>query len=251
MNFLQSIVADYRKVKRAVFDRYSGIHSLKKPVFDIMTEMRHCGLREQLNLPSAYYETAVKEAAENIKGMWSFLKNRLRKFITANENLTEDDRFYLRYVLKADELYGAVLNRRDHQMPETLQTLDMDENRLDNLLRRLIRKYLVKPSVGTVIAFSVPTVGYSYKDGALRLASRTKQKRVVLPLRDNRTSRQQLRICERDNYAAIAIPVDVRKRRHADYQGTIYVHFGYRNICTLSSGAVYDEGLADRAYPYG
>lgn len=185
LEFLRGIVADYGKVKAAVFDRYSGIRSLEKPVFDIMTEMRHCGLREQLNLPSAYYEAAVKEAAENIKGMWSSLKNRLRKLISDNENLTEDGRFYLRYILKADEIYGAVLNRREHQLPEKLQARDIDVNRLNNLLRRLTRKYLVKPSVGTIDAFSVPAVGYSYKGGALRLASRTKQKRVILPLRDN------------------------------------------------------------------
>lgn len=47
----------------------------------------------------------------------------------------------------------------------------------------------------------------------------------------------------RENYAAIAIPVDVRKRRHADYQGAIFVHLGYRDMCTLSSGAVYGESL--------
>ena len=56
MEFLRGIAADYGKVKRAVFERYSGIRSLKKlaSVFNIMNEMRGCGLREQLNLPSAY-----------------------------------------------------------------------------------------------------------------------------------------------------------------------------------------------------
>lgn len=245
MEFLRDVAVDYGKVKKAVYERFSGVRSLKKlaSVFDIMTEMRRCGLREQLNLPSAYYEVAVKEAVENIKGSWSGLKNKLRRLITANENLSEEDRIYLRFVLKNDSVYSAILDREECSLPEKVQSLPVDAKRLDNLLRRLTRKHLEKPSVGKADAFSVPPVGYSYKNGALRLASRVSQKRVVLPLRDNRTSRRQIRVCLRENYAAIALPVDVQKRWHADFQNVIYVHLGYQNMCTLSSGSVYGEGL--------
>lgn len=245
MEFLRGIAADYGKVKRAVFERYSGIRSLKKlaSVFNIMNEMRGCGLREQLNLPSAYYEVAVKEAAENIKGVWSALKNKLRKLITANENLSDNDRLYLRFILKDDSIYAAILNGWDYTLPENIRNLNVETNRLNNLLRRLTRKHLEKPVAAQIAAFSVPPVGYSYKKGVLRLASRVSQKRVALPLRDNRTSSRQIRICLRENYAAVAIPVDVRIRVHTDFQNTIFVHLGYRNMCTLSSGTVYGEEL--------
>lgn len=247
MEFLRDIAVDYGKVKKATYERFSGVRSLKKlaSVFDIMTEMRRCGLREQLNLPSAYYEVAVKEAVENIKGSWSGLKNKIRKLITANENLSEEDRIYLRFVLKNDFVYSAILNGEECSLPEKVQSLPVDAKRLNNLLRRLTRRYLEKPSVEKTDAFSVPPVGYSYKSGALRLASRVSQKRVALPLRDNRTSRRQICVCLRENYAAIAIPVDVRKRFHADFQNTIYVHLGYQNMCTLSSGNVYGKGLGN------
>lgn len=247
MEFLRDIAVDYGKVKKATYERFSGVRSLKKlaSVFDIMTEMRRCGLREQLNLPSAYYEVAVKEAIENIKGSWSGLKNKLRKLITANENLSEEDRIYLRFALKNDSVYSAILNGEEYSLPEKVQSLPVDAKRLNNLLRRLTRRYLDKPSVGKTDAFSVPPVGYSYKNGALRLASRVSQKRVALPLRDNRTTRRQIRVCLRENYAAIAIPVDVRKRFHADFQNSIYVHLGYQDMCTLSNGNVYGEGLGN------
>lgn len=245
MKFLRGIAEDYGKVKKATYERFSGIRSLKNlaSVFNIMTEMRRCGLREQLSLPSAYYEAAVKEAAENIKGMWSGLKNKIRKLISANENLQDEDRLYLRYILKDDSLYAAILNGEEHLLPEKIRNLTVDTKRLNNLLRRLTRKHLEKPHVGKADVFSVPPVGYSYQNGTLRLASRVSQKRVALPLRDNRTSRRQIRVCLRENYAAIAIPVDVRKRLHTDFQNTIFVHLGYQNMCTLSSGNVYGEGL--------
>lgn len=245
MEFLRAVAVDYGKVKRATFERFSGIRSLEKlsSVFHIMNEMRSCGLREQLNLPSAYYEVAVKEAAENIKSMWSALKNRLRKLITANENLSDNDRMYLRWVLKDDSVYAKVLNGGDYTLPEKMENLDIDTRRLNNLLRRLTRKHLEKPVVGKTNAFSVPPVGYSYKKGTLRLASRVSQKRIALPLRDNRTSRRQIHICLKENYAAIAIPVDVQKQKHHDFQNSIFVHLGYHDMCTLSSGHIYGQDL--------
>ncbi len=58
MEFLKGIAVDYAKVKANVYERYSGIGSLGRlaSIYDLMTEMRHCGLREQLELPSVYYE---------------------------------------------------------------------------------------------------------------------------------------------------------------------------------------------------
>lgn len=245
MEFLRGIVADYGKVKAAVYERYSGIANLGKlaSVFDIMTEMRHCGLREQLNLPSVYYELAVKEAVTDIKSGWSMLKNKLRTRITANENLSDDDRMYLRTILKMDEAYAAILNRSEYQMPEKVRGADIDTKRLNNLLRRLTRKYLGKPVVSRTDSFSVPPVGYSYKGGTLCLASRTRRKRVALPLKDNKTSNRQIRVCMKENYAAIAIPVEVKKQKHHEFLNTIYVHLGYQNMCTLSSGCVYGRDL--------
>ena len=69
MEFLKGIAADYARVKASVYERYSGIGSLGRlaSVYDIMTEMRHSGLREQLELPSVYYELAVRDGVRDIK----------------------------------------------------------------------------------------------------------------------------------------------------------------------------------------
>lgn len=250
VDFLRGIAEDYAKVKSSVYERYSGIAGLGQLgfVYDIMTQMRHCGLREQLGLPSVYYELAVRDAVTDIKGMWGMLKNKIRTLITANENLSDDDRLYLRTVLRLDSVYAAILNRADYTMPEKAVGLAIDAERLNNLLRRLTRRYLVKPVVsGKADSFCVSPGGYSYRDGALCLVSRVPRKRIKLPLKDTRTCDRQIRICIRQNAAAIAIPVNRKMRRHEDYKNIIFVHLGYRDMCTLSSGIVYGEGLGELA----
>lgn len=250
MEFLKGIAADYAKVKAGVYKKYSGIGSLGRlgSVYDIMTEMRHCGLREQLELPSVYYELAVRDGISDIKGMWGMVKNKIRTRITANQNLNGDDRMYLRTVLKLDKVYAAVLNREEYPMPEKVVLLNLNTdrvNRLNNLLRRLTRKYLIKPAAGKADSFCVSPGGYAYKDGALFLVSRAPRKRVPLPLKDKKTSARQIRVCIRNDHAEIAIPIEGKKRKHEDYQNTVYIHLGYQNMCTLSSGNIYGEKLGE------
>lgn len=250
MEFLKGIAADYARVKACVYERYSGIKSLGKlsSVYDIMTEMRHCGLREQLDLPSVYYELAVRDGVTDIKSTWGMLKNKLRALITANENLSGGDRMYLRTVLKLDKIYAAVLNREPYPMPEKAAGLNLDAdhlNRLNNLLRRLTRKYQMRPAAGRADSFSVSSAGYSYKDNVLYLVSRIPRRRVPIPLKDPKTSTRQIRICIKEDCAVIAIPTQVKRQTHPDYQNTIFLHLGYQTMCTLSSGRTYGEKLGE------
>lgn len=247
MVFLRGIAGDYAKVKSAVYERYAGIASFGRlaSLYDIMTQMRHSGLREQLGLPSVYYELAVRDAVSDIKGMWGMLKNKIRTLIAANENLNEKDRLYLRTVLRIDPVYAAILNREEYPMPEKAAGLEIETERLNNLLRRLTRRYLGKPSPCKADSFSVSPGGYSYRDGALCLVSRVPRNRIRLPLKDDRECDRQIRICIRKNDVAIALPVNRRMRRHEDFHNTIFVHLGYRDMCTLSTGTVYGEGLGE------
>lgn len=247
IEFLKGIAADYAKVKTSVYERYSGIKSLGRlaSIYDIMTEMRHCGLREQLGMPSVYYELAVRDGVTDIKSTWGMLKNKIRTLVTANENLSGNDRMYLRTVLKLDKVYAAILNHEAYPMPEKAVGADIDVDRLNNLLRRLTRKHLGKPVTGKADSFCVSPGGYSYKDNALHLVSRIPRRRIILPLKDNKTSARQLRICVKADCAMIAIPVEVKQRHHQDYLNTVYIHLGYQNMCTLSSGAIYGEKLGE------
>ena len=257
MAFLKGIASDYRKVKNCVYERYSGIKSLGKltPVYDILTEMRHCGLREQLNLPVVYYELAIADAVTDIKARWGNIKNKIGTLINNNDNLSDNDRIYLWTVLKMNNVYAAILNRQEYEMPKNAEGLDIDVNRLNNLLRRLTRKYLTPLETGRADSFRISPNGYSYKDGTMRIVCRVPRKRIPIPLKDNRIFDRQIQvhIVEEGsfgkNYVALAVPVGARIKKHADYTNTVYIHIGYRDMFTLSNGNIYGEALGDIVTP--
>ena len=245
IKILRSIAIDYCTVKNFIYKKYSGIKSLDRlvPVYSILNEMRYCGLREQLNLPVVYYELAVAEAVTDIKSRWGTVKNKIRKLIAENENLSNDDRMYLRTVIKINSIYYAVLNRQKYEMPENIEGIDIDVKRLNNLLCRLTRKYLTVPQTNCIDSFRISPNGYSYKDGEIRIVCRAPRKRIVIPLKDERTFDRQIQIHVKQNYVALAVPVESKIKKHEEYTNTIYVHIGNRDMCTLSNGNIYGASL--------
>lgn len=251
MEFLRGIASDYCKVKNYVYKRYSGIGNLDRltPVYGILNEMRHCGLREQLNLPAVYYELAAADAVTDIKSAWGITKNKAGERITANENLSADDKLYLRTVLKLNHVYAAVLNHQEYEMPKNAKGLDIDVKRLNNLLCRLTRKYLFSPETDRADSFRISPNGYSYKDGAIRIVCRVPRKRIAIPLKDERVFDRQIQIHIRENSVALAVPVETGIRKHDDYVNTVYVHIGYQDMFTLSNGNIYGKALDELVSP--
>lgn len=251
MLFLKGIASDYCKVKNYVYGRYAGIKNLNRliSVYDILNQMRHCGLREQLNLPVVYYELAIAEAVADIKSRWGTVRNRINDLISQNENLTNEERMYLRTVLKINRTYAAVLNRQAYEMPKNVEGMELDIKRLNNLLCRLTRRHLTALETDNTSSFRISPNGYSYKQGAISIVCRIPRKRISIPLRDNRRFDRQIQIHIKENYAALAIPIEVKKKVHKDYTGTVYVHIGSRDMFTLSNGNIYGAALENLTNP--
>ncbi len=245
MEFLRGIASDYCRVKNSIYKRYSGIGSVNKltPVYTVLNEMRYSGLREQLNLPSVYYELAIADAVTDIKASWGVVKNKIGDLITANDNLSAQDRLYLRTVLRLNNVYAAILNREEYEMPQNAQGLEIDVKRLNSLLCRLTRKYLKTPETDNMSSFRISPNGYSYKDGAMRIVCRTPRKRIPIPLRDDRTFDRQIQIHIKNDFVALAIPIEAKVKKHDDYINTVYIHVGYQDMFTLSNGRVYGKAL--------
>lgn len=245
MAFLKGIAADYCKVKNYVYGKYSGIKNLNHltPVYSILNEMRYCGLREQLNLPMVYYELAIAEAAANIRSRWGTVKNKVRDLINKNENLSSDDKLYLRTVLKINSTYAAVLNRQEYEMPQNVEGVAIDVKRLNNLLCRLTRRYLTVPETERADSFRISPNGYSYKDGSICIVCRTPRKRISIPLRDGRVFDRQIQIHIKDNYIALAVPIKAKIKKHEDYTNIVYAYIGRQDMLTLSNSNVYGASL--------
>ena len=253
MEFLKGIANDYCKVKNYVYRRYSGIASVNRltPVYSILNEMRYCGLRQQLDMPVVYYELAVAEAVGDIKGMWGVLKNKIRTLVSANENLNENERLYIRTVLKINSTFAAVLNYQDYEMPDKTKGMELDTKRLNNIIRRQVRRHLQKPWQERSDSFLVSPNGYRSDDKGLYLTSRIPRRRVFIPLKSkvNDGFDRQLRIIIRDNDVKIAFPVDMQVRKRRDYINTVYAFIGYNDMLTLSNGNIYGRMLGSMVSP--
>lgn len=245
MTFLRGIAVDCCKVRNYVYGKYAGIRNLNNltPVYNILNEMRYCGLREQLNLPAVYYELAIADAVANIKSNWSNVKNKIGDCITANENLSEYDKLYLRTVLKLNNVYAAILNHQEYEMPRNADGLDIDVKRLNNLLCRLTRRYLTQPRSDNTDSFRISPNGYSYRNGAMRIVCRIPRKRISIPLRDSRAFDRQIQIQIRQNDVALAVPVETKVRKHRDYNDTVCIYIGSQDMFTLSNEHIYGAAL--------
>lgn len=251
LSFLRGIAEDYAKVKNAVYERYSGIRHVNSltPVYGILNEMRTCGLREQLNLPVVYYELAVADAVANIKTNWAFLKKKINGLVTADESLGDDEKMYLRTVLKVNSIFAAVLNGEPHELPDRAKGIPLDTDRLDNRLRRMVRKRLTKPKTESARVFKVSPNGCRYGDGGIYLVSRTPRRRVFVPLRSGEQYDRQILFVLEETGAVLHIPVETRIRKHEDYTDTVFMHIGDQVMFTLSDGSVYGEALGRMVFP--
>ena len=115
MRKLLEIAGDYRKVKDYVYQRYGGISALFKlyPGYTVQNEMTESGLRSELGLPSVYFYLAVFDALGDIKTQWTNTKSKIAKQIGKNQNFTEKEKHYLRFVVKTAGAFEAVLNRQE------------------------------------------------------------------------------------------------------------------------------------------
>ena len=114
MQKLLEIAGDYMKVKNYVYGRYGGIASLSKiyPGYTVQNEMTSSGYREVLGMPSVYFYLAIFDALGDIKCQWTRTKTKLLKLINQNEGFSDDDKHYLRFVLKVNNAFEAVLNQK-------------------------------------------------------------------------------------------------------------------------------------------
>ncbi|MCI8461870.1 MAG: transposase [Lachnospiraceae bacterium] len=252
MKRLEELAHDYRFIKNYVYQRYGGIQSLPKlyPGYTIQNEMTASGLRKQLGLPSVYFYCAVFDALGDIKGQWSQTKARVEKNIRENENLTPEDRHYLRFVMKQSQCLEAVLLEKEpmlsmnwQQTYEEVRAQVRDESRLRRYLCRQVRRHLKKLYTEAAEGFSVTQKGYRYGDHGIYLSVKENRKRVFIPLTDSNCYSRQLYVHlepEKGN-VKIAVPVEQKIRQYAEYQNEVGLAVGMRFLFVTDQGHIYGE----------
>ena len=250
---LVRIGKSYRALKNIAFDRYGGVTGLPKLYGRnaIEKELLAAGIREELSLPSIYFQMAIKEASANMQKEWTLTKRRIRNLAERNRNFTADDVHYIHFILKVDQAFMAVCLRKEPVLPESHReaygglAAKVDGKRLDNYIRNKVRKYHKRLKAVKQDTFSVDRRGYSYRGHSIELASGRARKRISIPLTDGRAFDRQLkiRLIPGEQGIEIYAPIGVRVREHGGYIDKVGIALGMDPMLTTDKGRVYGAEL--------
>ncbi|MEG1411422.1 MAG: transposase [Terrisporobacter sp.] len=248
LNELLIIGKKYTKVKNYVYSRFSGINSILLLGKDrkIRDEWVKTRFYEQWNLPARYWKLALSEAMVNIKSGWSNIKLRIKEQVKVNPNLSSDDKHYINYILKANELYHKILINEKIDIPKIFEHKGLDYRYLNNLIKRYTRKYKGRiPYSNKSTTFSIDTGLYSYKDGYINITGLRKGKRLPIKLTDNNVRNKTLKVKIVGNKLEIHCPLKVKCKNYKDYENIIGIDKGYKYLFAVSSDKFYGEKLND------
>ncbi|MCI9441897.1 MAG: transposase [Ruminococcus sp.] len=253
MEKLLAIADDYRVVKNYVYDRYGGIGSLWKiyPGYTVQNELTQSGLRTELGLPSVYFYLAIFDALGDIKSQWTKTKSKIMKHVGKNENFTVQEKHYLRFLLKVNNAFEAVLNQKAVLLAKNLQpkyeelVKDVDTGKMHRYLCRQVRKYHRRQHTDRAEGFSLSERAYRYGDHGIYISAKERRKRIFIVLTDNNQYKRQiyLKLYPKQHNIEIDIPVNVSVKRHDDYINSIGVAMGMYTMLTTHEGNQYGEKL--------
>lgn len=253
MQKLLEIAEDYKKVKNYVYHRFGGVGSLSKiyPGYTVQNEMTKSGFRSELGMPSVYFYLAVFDALGDIKSQWTRTKSKVLKLIGVNPNLTEEEKHYLRFLLKVNNALEAVLNEKTIKLPREIQEkyeelrVQVDTEKMHRYLCRQIRKYHVKQHTDMATGFSVTERAYRYGDRGIYISTKEKRKRVFISLTDRNQYQSQLyvKLFPEDSRIEIKAPVNVSVHKFAEYTKQVGVAVGIYTMFTTDKGHHYGEEL--------
>ena len=260
MEKLGEIAEDCRTIRNYVYTRYGGIGSLSKlyPGYTVQNEMTKSGLRAQLGLPSVYFYLAMFDALGDIKSQWSRTKAKVLELVNKNETLSPEEKHYLRFLLKVNNAFEAVLNQKPMTLCKDIQkaydslAARVDTEKLHRYLCRQVRKYHVKQHTDTADGFSLSEKAYRYGDHGIYIAMKEKRKRIFIPLTDNNQYRRQiyLKLLPENNSIQIKVPIDVAVQSHGDYTREVGVAMGLHTMLTTDEGCHYGERLGQLQMEY-
>ncbi len=261
MNRLIEIAEGYKNVKNYVYARFGGIKSLAKlyPGYTIQNEMTKSSLRQKMGLPAVYFYLAIFDALADIKSQWTKTKSKIMKLVGKNENLTAEEKHYIRFALNVNNVFEAVLNEHpvgklpaDIKRQYKILAGAVEEEKLRRYICRQVRKHKCQMRTDAAPGFSASERAYRYDDGGIHISTKEPRKRVFIPLTDTNQYQRQLyvKLFPKENRIEIRVPVNVKVRAHPDYINRIGIAFGMKTMLTTDGGHDYGAELGNLHYEY-
>ena len=244
-----------RNIKNYVWSRYSGISSLlKQSGWTIRDELIQKDLLSK-KIPKTLSRVAVEKSASTIKTNWSLTKKQVKKAIAQNENLTKDDKRYLYLCLKhTPTLYNILNYKKVDYQTDYLKDLKIDVHRLNNLLRRYIRRYKAKPYTKKAnVILTSNLYKFNTNNRIFMFSGKAKNSRIEIDLIGNVPKLKgtlELVKNQKDNQYYLHVPLDriINKKKMTDESEILGLDVGITDLITLSNGSVYGANSAELFY---
>lgn len=244
-----------RNIKNYVWSRYSGIGSLlKQSGWTIRDELIQEDLLSK-KITKTFSRTAIEKSASTIKANWTTTKKKVKKAIFQNENLTKEDRRYLFLCLKhTPTLYNILNYKKVDYTTDYLKDLKVDVHRLNNLLRRYIRRYKTKAHTNKANVI-LPSSLYKFNpcNNEFTLTGKKRNSKVKITLIGNIPKLKgtlELVKNQKDNQYYLHVPLDrvISKKNMTDESEILGLDVGITDLITLSNGSVYGANSAELFY---
>lgn len=242
----------YQLVRNYFYQKYSTIYQIG--VIENFYELRNQLVKEKswftTYLPARYWKICLQQSLVNIKANWEQDFIQIRKVMNQNFNLTDKDKHYLNTLLKRKEYLDQVLNK--NQEIDYLKTTfrDVNRHRLNNLLKRYIRKYKSRrPYTRKSNLLHLDKGLYQYKNQEVRITSLLKRKRINIPVKDSREFTNTLRIKWNDTHLSIYIPIEINPKINKN-KTILGVDKGYTSLLTTSTENKYGVNYKQISIPY-
>ena len=244
-----------RNIKNYVWSRYGGIGSLlKQSGWTIRDEL----IQEKLlsnKVINSLSVVAVEKSAGVIKSNWTNIKKDVKRAIRQNENLSEDDRHYLYSCLKhTPTLYGILNYKKVDYKSEHLRDLKVNVHKLNNLLRRYVRRYQKKSHTNkTNIVLTSNLYRFKGKGKKFIFSGKNKGSRVEITLDGyipNLKGTLELVKDKNSNQYYLHVPLDriTSKKKMSKQSETVGLDVGITDLIMLSNGSVYGANSAELFY---
>ena len=244
-----------RNIKNYVWSRYSGIGSLlKQSGWTIRDELIQKDLLSK-KITKTLSRVAIEKSASTIKTNWTTTKKKVKNAIKQNENLTEDDKRYLFLCLKhTPTLYNILNYKKVNYTTDYLKDLKIDVHRLNNLLRRYIRRYKTKSHTNkTNVILTSNLYKFNSNDNTFMFLRKAKNSRIEISLTGNIPKLKgtlELVKNQKSNQYYLHVPLDriIIKKEMTEQSEILGLDVGITDLITLSNGSIYGANSAELFY---
>ena len=244
-----------RNIKNYVWSRYSGIGSLlKQSGWTIRDELIQKDLLSK-KITKTFSRVAVEQSAATIKSNWTTTKKKVKKAIAQNENLTKDDKHYLYLCLKhTPTLYNILNYKKVDYQTDCLKALKVNVHRLNNLLRRYIRRYKTKSHTNKAnVILTSNLYKFNSNNNTFMFSGKAKHSRLEISLIGNVPKLKgtlELVKNQKDNQYYLHVPLDriISQKDMTEQSEILGLDIGITDLITLSNGSVYGANSAELFY---